>query len=74
LSWSIAPLTLDSSSALTPGSELTTRDTVFTATPAREATSTIVGRRFVSMGNSDNEVKHDQQFESEWSLQTNTSP
>ena len=35
---------LSAVSGVTPGSPLTTRDTVFSATPARDATSFIVGR------------------------------
>ena len=41
---SIAARTRDSVSSVTPGSPLTTRETVFRPTPARAATSFIVGR------------------------------
>ena len=43
-SWSIARVTRAVSSGETPGSALITRDTVLRLTPARAATSRIVGR------------------------------
>jgi hypothetical protein len=48
LSCSIARLTFVSSVALTPGSPLTTRETVFKPTPASAATSSMVGRRGIA--------------------------
>src|SRR6266404_1265189 len=56
LSCSIARLTLASSAGLTPGSALTTRETVFKPTPASAATSSMVGRRTAVGAFSDNEV------------------
>jgi hypothetical protein len=40
----MAARTRSAVSGVTPGSPLTTRDMVFSATPARDATSFIVGR------------------------------